>query len=74
MMRLLSFVLALLLSTAFIFAQNNPPPPTPFEVFAQGLYQEFVNAVPTLISVVGSIFVFSWLVTWIMRRVRAVSR
>lgn len=71
-MRILSLALALLLSTAFIFAQNNPP--TPFEIFATGLYQEFMNAVPTLISVIGSIFVFSWLVTWIMRRVRAVSR
>lgn len=47
---------------------------SPIERFAQGVWTEFLNAVPALISVVGGIFVFSWLLTMIMRRVKQASR
>lgn len=64
--------LVVALTTLPLFAQQNPP--SPIEQFAQGVWTEFLNALPALISVVGGVFVFGWLLTMIMRRVKQASR
>lgn len=70
--RILSLLSLLTLLVVPALAQQQSP--SLIQQFAQGVWAEFLNAVPALISVVGGVFVFGWLLTMIMRRVKQASR
>lgn len=71
-LRLLTPIALFTLLLTPVLAQQNQP--SPIEQFAQGVWNEFLSALPALISVVGGVFVFGWLLTMIMRRVKQASR
>jgi hypothetical protein len=47
---------------------------TPIQQFISGLQAEFNAAVPALISIIGVVFVFSWLIRFVMTKVKQASR
>lgn len=67
--KVLGIMLALLPS--LLLAQQQDPP---IVQFINGLRAEFLGAVPYLITIVGTVFVFTWLLRWVMSKVKAASR
>ena len=71
MRRLRLLLMGLAWSPLVVFAQNDP---TPIQRFVDGLRAEFNAAVPLLISIIGVVFVFAWLIRFVMAKVRQASR
>jgi hypothetical protein len=66
-----NWLVALALLPGIALAQQQQ---TPIEQFVNGLRGEFNAAVPVLISIIGVVFVFSWLIRFVMAKVRQASR
>jgi hypothetical protein len=66
-----NLLIGLALLPSMVLAQQQQ---TPIEQFINGLRGEFNAAVPLLISIIGVVFVFSWLIRFVMAKVRQASR
>jgi hypothetical protein len=66
-----NLLIGLALLPSMVLAQQQQ---TPIEQFVNGLRGEFNAAVPVLISIIGVVFVFSWLIRFVMAKVRQASR
>jgi uncharacterized BrkB/YihY/UPF0761 family membrane protein len=67
-----NLLIGLALLPSMVLAQQQQQ--TPIEQFVNGLRGEFNAAVPVLISIIGVVFVFSWLIRFVMAKVRQASR
>jgi len=67
-----NLLIGLALLPTMVLAQ--PQQQSPIEQFINGLRAEFNTAVPLLISIIGVVFVFSWLIRFVMAKVRQASR
>lgn len=65
-----SWWLLLVLLPALAMAQQ----PSPIQQFITGLQGEFNAAVPFLVTIIGIVFTFAWLVRFVMAKVRQASR
>jgi hypothetical protein len=66
-----NWLVALALLPGMVLAQQQQ---SPIQQFISGLQAEFNAAVPALISIIGVVFVFSWLIRFVMTKVKQASR
>jgi hypothetical protein len=66
-----NWLLALALLPGMVLAQQQQ---SPIEQFINGLRAEFNSAVPVLITIIGVVFVFAWLIRFVMAKVKQASR
>lgn len=72
MKRVLLTLLGLLTALSALYAQQQAP--SPLQNFAQGVSSEFSSSLVYIVPLIGTIFVFTWLVSYTMRSVRRASR
>jgi hypothetical protein len=66
-----NWLVALALLPGMALAQQQQ---SPIQQFISGLQAEFSSAVPILITIIGVVFVFSWLIRFVMAKVKQASR
>jgi ABC-type amino acid transport system permease subunit len=66
-----NWLVALALLPGMALAQQQQ---SPIQQFVSGLQSEFTSAVPVLITIIGVVFVFAWLIRFVMAKVKQASR